>query len=255
MKRFWNHPWVCAAYNILLVMAAYTLSRLFFFVTSPDLFPDVSAAHLWEMLLGGVRFDLTAILYLSSVYLLLALFPLPMNWRQNGVYQSVAKWFFLVPNLVGIAVNCADTVYVRFTDRRTTITFFDEFQNDGNLLSVFLQGAVQYWYVTIFTIFLMAGVVWLYRKSTHDPSPVTPTSIISLRPCFLWYRSISLSSVSVGDSVSTHARSRSVMHSNIPTDRRRPCLCSIRRSASCVLPKVAPIPSRIISRRTRWLVS
>ena len=173
MKRFWNHPWVCAAYNILLVMAAYTLSRLFFFVTSPDLFPDVSAAHLWEMLLGGVRFDLTAILYLSSVYLLLALFPLPMNWRQNGVYQSVAKWFFLVPNLVGIAVNCADTVYVRFTDRRTTITFFDEFQNDGNLLSVFLQGAVQYWYVTIFTIFLMAGVVWLYRKSTHNPSPVT----------------------------------------------------------------------------------
>jgi hypothetical protein len=54
-------------------MAAYTLSRLFFFITSPDLFPDVTAAHLWEMLLGGMRFDLTAILYLSSVYLLLAL--------------------------------------------------------------------------------------------------------------------------------------------------------------------------------------
>ena len=146
-------------------MAAYTLSRLFFFITSPDLFPDVTAAHLWEMLLGGMRFDLTAILYLSSVYLLLALFPLPMNWRQNSVYQSVAKWFFLVPNLIGIAVNCADTVYVRFTDRRTTITFFDEFQNDGNLLSIFLQGAAQYWYVTLFALLLMAAVVWLYRPS------------------------------------------------------------------------------------------
>ena len=165
MKWFWNHPWVCAACNLLLVMAAYTLSRLFFFITSPDLFPDVTAAHLWEMLLGGVRFDLTAILYLSSVYLLLALFPLPMNWRQNSVYQSVAKWFFLVPNLIGIAANCADTVYVRFTDRRTTITFFDEFQNDGNLLSVFLQGAAQYWYVTLFALLLMAAVVWLYRPS------------------------------------------------------------------------------------------
>ena len=112
-----------------------------------------------------MRFDLTAILYLSSVYLLLALFPLPMRWRQNSVYQSVAKWFFLVPNLIGLAVNCADTVYVRFTDRRTTITFFDEFQNDGNLLSVFLQGAAQYWYVTLFALLLMAAVVWLYRPS------------------------------------------------------------------------------------------
>ena len=165
MNRIFRHPWVCAAYNLLLVMAAYTLSRLFFFITSPDLFPDVTAAHLWEMLLGGMRFDLTAILYLSSVYLLLALFPLPMRWRQNGVYQSVAKWFFLVPNLIGLAVNCADTVYVRFTDRRTTITFFDEFQNDGNLLSVFLQGAAQYWYVTLFALLLMAAVVWLYRPS------------------------------------------------------------------------------------------
>ena len=160
-----NHPWVCAACNLLIVMAAYTLSRLFFFVTSPDLFPNVTAAHLWEMVLGGMRFDLTAILYLSSVYLLLALLPLPMKWRQNGVYQSVAKWFFLVPNLIGIAVNCADMVYVRFTDRRTTITFFDEFQNDGNLLSVFLQGAVQYWYVTLFALLLMAGLVCLFRKS------------------------------------------------------------------------------------------
>ena len=149
-------------------MAAYTLSRLFFFVTSPDLFPNVTAAHLWEMVLGGMRFDLTAILYLSSVYLLLALLPLPMRWRQNAVYQSVAKWFFLVPNLIGIAVNCADMVYVRFTDRRTTITFFDEFQNDGNLLSVFLQGAVQYWYVTLFALLLMTGLVCLFRKS-HFP--------------------------------------------------------------------------------------
>ena len=160
-----NHPWVCAACNLLIVMAAYTLSRLFFFVTSPDLFPNVTAAHLWEMVIGGMRFDLTAILYLSSVYLLLALLPLPMRWRQNAVYQSVAKWFFLVPNLIGIAVNCADMVYVRFTDRRTTITFFDEFQNDGNLLSVFLQGAVQYWYVTLFALLLMAGLVCLFRKS------------------------------------------------------------------------------------------
>ena len=164
MKHLWQHPWICAAWNMLLVMALYTLSRVFFYLVSPDLFPDVSTAHLWEMLVGGMRFDLTAVLYLSSVYLLLMLLPLPMAWRQNRTYQRVAKYFFLIPNLLGIAVNCIDMVYMRFTDRRTTITFFDEFQNDGNLLSVFIQGVTQYWHVTLFALLMMIALIDLFRR-------------------------------------------------------------------------------------------
>lgn len=173
MKRFWQHPWVCAAWNMLLVMAIYTLSRLFFYLISPDLFPDVTPSHLWEMLRGGMRFDLTAVLYLSSVYLLLTLLPLPPKWRFNKAYQHVAKYFFIIPNLIGIAVNCIDMVYVRFTDRRTTITFFSEFQNDGNLLSIFLQGVKQYWYVTLFAFIMMAALIDLFRrpKNTNHKSP------------------------------------------------------------------------------------
>ena len=117
------------------------------------------------MVLGGLRFDLTAILYLSSAYLLMMILPLPLAWRQNRTYQIVAKWLFLVPNLLGIAVNCIDMVYVRFTDRRTTITFFDEFQNDGNLLSIFLQGVTQYWYVTLFALVVMNLLVFCYRSA------------------------------------------------------------------------------------------
>jgi len=170
-----RHPWVCAAWNVLLVMALYTLSRLFFYFISPDLFPDMTGAHLWELLKGGMRFDLTAVLYLSAAYLLLTLLPLPAAWRENTVYQRVAKYLFLIPNLLGLAVNCIDMVYVRFTDRRTTITFFSEFENDHNLLSVFLQGATQYWYVTLFALLIMTALVLLFRSSgfSRNLSPVT----------------------------------------------------------------------------------
>ena len=176
-SQIFSHPWVVAVYNLLVVMALYTLSRLFFYWVSPDLFPDVTTGHLWEMLLGGIRFDLTAVLYLSSVYLLLMLLPLPMTWRQNTIYQRIAKWFFMVPNLLGLAVNCIDMVYVRFTDRRTTITFFDEFQNDGNLLSIFIQGIGQYWYVTLFAIAVFSALIAAFRQSsiTNHPSPITNT--------------------------------------------------------------------------------
>lgn len=180
LKNYILHPWVCAVYNLLLVMAIYSLSRLFFYWISPDLFPDVTSTHLREMLTGGLRFDLTAVLYLSAVYLMMMLLPLPLKWRQNVVYQRIAKWLFLLPNLFGIAVNCIDMVYVRFTDRRTTITFFDEFQNDGNILSVFLQGVTQYWFVTLFALVAMTGLILLFRPSRY----VEDTQ---KRPIWLYY--------------------------------------------------------------------
>ena len=134
-----------AIWNILLLMAIYSLSRLFFFFINSDLYPEVSTAHLVEMLLGGMRFDLTAVLYLSSVYLVLALLPMPLKVRNHRVYQTITRLFYLIPNAVGILVNCADMVYVRFTDPHTTSTFFAEFQHDSNLGTILLQSLWQYY--------------------------------------------------------------------------------------------------------------
>ena len=166
-----------AIWNILLLMAIYSLSRLFFFFINSDLYPEVSTAHLVEMLLGGMRFDLTAVLYLSSVYLVLALLPLPLKVRNHRVYQTITRLFYLIPNAVGILVNCADMVYVRFTDRRTTCTFFAEFQHDSNLGTILLQSLWQYWYVTLFAL---AAIAILISCSTKSGSLNTQPSILNI---------------------------------------------------------------------------
>ena len=137
MKRYWQHPWVVGVCNLILIFVLYTISRLFFYWVNIDLYPDVTFSHLMEMLVGGMRFDVTALFYLNSVYMLLMWAPLPWSWRQNSTYQKVAKWFYWVPNIVGILLNSIDTVYVRFSDRRTTTAFFTEFENDDNLTSIF----------------------------------------------------------------------------------------------------------------------
>ena len=166
-----------AIWNILLLMAIYSLSRLFFFFINSDLYPEVSTAHLVEMLLGGMRFDLTAVLYLSSVYLVLALLPLPLKVRNHRVYQTITRLFYLIPNAVGILVNCADMVYVRFTDRRTTCTFFAEFQHDSNLGTILLQSLWQYWYVTLFAL---AAIAILISSSTKSCSLNPQPSILNI---------------------------------------------------------------------------
>ncbi len=155
VKRYWNHPWTVAVCNWLLMMVVFMAMRLFYYWVNRDMHPDVSGAHLWEMCLGGIRFDMTALLYLNSVYLLLMLLPLPWQWRTNRRYQCTALWFYIVPNLIGLFANAVDTVYVRFSGRRTTMAFFTEFENDGNLASIFFTSMVQYWYVSLFTVTLV----------------------------------------------------------------------------------------------------
>ena len=92
------------------------------------------------------------------------LLPLPVRWRENEVYQRVLAWLFIVPNAIGLIINTIDIVYIRFTDRRTTWTFFREFQNDDNLVSIFLQGLTQYWPVTLMGIVVLTGLLLAVRK-------------------------------------------------------------------------------------------
>lgn len=156
--------WLAAAWNILLVLVLYTLMRLFFYAIHTDWYPEMTKEHLGEILWGGIRFDLSALLYLNSLYLVLMLIPIPRVWRSRKGYKAVCKWVYLLPNAIGITANCIDMVYTAFSDRRTTFAFFSEFQNDGNLLSIFGQGMVGYWYVTLLGAGLLAALYFLYRE-------------------------------------------------------------------------------------------
>ena len=170
-----RHPWTEAAARLLLVMAIYTLSRLLFVWANADLYPDAHGAHLWEMLWGGTRFDLTALLYLNSLYLLLSLLPLPVAWREHRAFRVLKDVFYILPNALGIIANMADTIYVRWNDRRTTCNVFTEFANDDNIASIVLTAMGQYWYVVLaglLLISLLCSPLWLHSRLTRTSAPV-----------------------------------------------------------------------------------
>lgn len=164
IKRIWRHPWTVAACNILLVLALYSSLRLFCFFADRAMFPNVSFGHLLELMGGGIRFDLSAVLYLSSLYLIAILLPLPVQWRENLRYQHVLNWLFLIPNALGLAANTIDIAYIPFTDRRTTCTFFTEYSNDNNFVSIIKEGIIQYWYVALMLILVIVALSIGTRK-------------------------------------------------------------------------------------------
>ena len=55
-----------------------------------------------------------------------------------------------------------DTVYFRYTIRRTTTTIFQEFSNEGNIGKIFLEELVAHWYYFLLVIFVVLLLYKLY---------------------------------------------------------------------------------------------
>ena len=164
MKKIWGHPWVAALCNVGLVLLLYSLMRVVCYVVNGDLFPNIGARHLLEILGGGIRFDLTAVLYLSSLYIICILLPLPMRIRNDVSWQRGLPWLFWIPNIIGLIVNSIDIVYLRFTDRRTTCTFCAEFRNEQNIWRILCEGILDYWYVALIGILMIVLLVVFTRR-------------------------------------------------------------------------------------------
>ncbi len=154
--------YVATACNILLMMAIYMLSRFVFYWVNISFFPDITFSEMLTICLGGLKFDLSAVLYTNLLYLLLMIVPFP--FRYNEKYQKTAKWIFIITNGIALIANCVDMIYFKFTTRRTTLSVFSEFEHEGNLGKIFLDGAIQYWYVVLFGLAILAMLYFLYYQ-------------------------------------------------------------------------------------------
>ncbi len=170
----WRKPLTVVLCNLALMMLLFSLCRIFFFLIYRDTFADMTWAHFVEVCGGGLRFDLSALLLFNSLYIFCAL--LPLHFRADARYQKAVKWIFLTINILLLVVNCADMAYFPFTHRRTTITFFSEFQNDGNLLKIIAIGLIDYWHITLFCAAAIGVLVLGYRR--YRPEKVCVPRVI-----------------------------------------------------------------------------
>lgn len=167
-KNLFSHVKSLAC-NLLLVYVCYTLCRLIFLLENLSLFSGhLSAGYLFNMFSAGLIFDTTAILYSNVLFILLFLFPL--HWKENGTYYKVVRWLFVIVNSIFLATNLMDSVYFRFSGRRTTMSVFQEFGHEGgsNLLSIFGEEFINHWYLVV------AMCIFVYALYRLFQSPATP---------------------------------------------------------------------------------
>ena len=184
-KRFgYLAPLTAMLCNLVIAYILYFLARIIYLLVNYSYFEQgLSFSHLTEMLGGGLVFDTSAILVTNIPYIVLML--LPWHKKENNTYQQICKWVFIVINGLALAINLCDSVYFRYTMRRTTTTVFSEFSNEGNLGSIFLTETLHHWYLVIAFALLIWGVWKLYVKTGLEwkrlrPWPYALTVFLSL---------------------------------------------------------------------------
>lgn len=154
--------------RIGIIYLLFSLTRLLFFLFNRHFFTGIAPLHLGQLMVAGLLFDTTAIVYTNMLYLALAF--LPFYFRYTAWYQAALKWIFIVTNSVALCANCVDFIYFRFTLRRTSSLVFEEFRHEGNLWGLFGQFLIDYWYVFL----IGAALIWTISATYGRPILYTP---------------------------------------------------------------------------------
>ncbi len=151
--------------RLLLIFAIYQFCRIFFLIANFGYFKDLTSAEFLLIFIGGMRFDIFAIVYINLLFILLHLFY--FKFTQKLWYQKTLKFIFIFSNMPIILANLADTEYFKFIGKRTTFSTLKMFgggEIGNDAFRLIPQFAVDYWYIVLIWLIIITLSVYFYPK-------------------------------------------------------------------------------------------
>lgn len=170
-------------YRLLLMMLLFSAGRVAFYLYNQSLFPQMNFSKFMTIVYGGLKFDISAILYTNLFFIAFFFIPNPLRYKRWA--QTTIKYIFFVTNGAILALNSYDIVFYRFTLRRTTATFSKEFQNEGNLLNILLKGIADHWLIFLMFVIMVVVMVKLYGKDRPQKPKSSWAAFYSLGLIFM----------------------------------------------------------------------
>lgn len=161
--------YVALLYRFVLLLVLYTICRLGFYLANQSFFNHLNFAELAYIFLGGIKFDLVALLYLNSLYIILQAIPFPFKYNKG--YQACCKWLFIFSNSLGFLANFADFVYYKYTLKHTTASVFSQFANEQNKFKLLIDFLGDYWYLVLLYAFFTYAFIKLYQVVDIKKAP------------------------------------------------------------------------------------
>lgn len=152
-------------YRLLLVIVLYQISRMFFYFFNTSSFTTFN----FQTLKGGFIFDLAAIAYLNLIFIIAHL--IPGNFKYTPRYQKGLKISFYTLNLIFIATNFIDSIYYRFTGRRSSFSMITAKGMEQEAIGLIPSFLKEFWYVGV--LFLICSFLfWKLLLNFKKINPV-----------------------------------------------------------------------------------
>lgn len=162
-------PLTAVYFNLLLLFVCYFICRIEFWLVNYSYFLQSLRDGVLPLIFeGGIMFDTPAIMYTNALWILLILFPL--HWKENAVYEKVCKWVYIVVNTLAVIANMVDSVYFKFSLRRSGPDVFSEFGNEDNVGKILLTETLSHWYLVVL-VALMVFMLWRFYMTPRVEVP------------------------------------------------------------------------------------
>ncbi|MBP7497252.1 MAG: sulfatase-like hydrolase/transferase [Bacteroidales bacterium] len=148
------------------VLIMFIICRVAFYLFNKSYFDEAGFTDILLMFLGGIRFDISAILIINLPFI--ALYILPLRAKYNLYYRKLTKYIFILINTTAILANCIDYVYFRFTLKRTTADLFSLLGLGSDFYNLLPQFIKDYWYVIFIWFWLTVFLFLLYEGYCYD---------------------------------------------------------------------------------------
>ncbi len=147
--------------RIGIVLLAFSLLRLMFYFFNSHFFPGESILGILKTFFYAIRFDLAAIVYINSFFILSCV--LPIKQRRELWYKKMQKILFLTFNAIAIVFEVIDIGFFKFAFRRTIGSDLNLFKNTAEMVPGILA---EFWYLAVFFILIILIINFLYNKTS-----------------------------------------------------------------------------------------
>ncbi len=148
-------------YRVIVIYTTLMLCRVVFTLYNAELFGAIEWEEVPRLIYGGLRFDTISLCYAFGVWILFSL--LPLHIREKKWYKESLFWYYAVVITICIAINLADAIYFRYTQKRFTAEEFF-FTENSNSLQLLLKFAAENLHLVAVGVLLIAAAIWAYRR-------------------------------------------------------------------------------------------
>ncbi|HIA12292.1 MAG TPA: alkaline phosphatase family protein [Flavobacteriales bacterium] len=149
-----------------VILFLFTVCRILFLLFTFDYFNAETAGEWIFIFVHGIRFDISAILYLNLPFIFLHI--LPLRARSGTGYQKALFMLFSIMNTIMLFANLADMTYFDFTFKRSTSDSLIMFALGGDFIQLLPTLMGNFWYLIFIWILLIVLGNQMYKRIKVD---------------------------------------------------------------------------------------